>query len=171
VPAVKNGTNGALTDAQAQAMVAAFWKANAIYQWGANKDELALVVHLNSENLFVGPELEALGNGVPVQDPNCDVYPSAVTVLPMSPPFTSWLAQNNQSVKATYALFITVGAPGGCTVTQTVNGKTTPLLPSFTTAKLLVPGSVLHDPALGDVFYSEAQAACTQRGAPASLCG
>ncbi len=83
-PPVVNGTNGAVSDADAQAWALASNRDSLWYRWAEANEQASLLPRLGSMSLYPTVEIQALAAHETVAQPDCALFPTKVTVLSIS---------------------------------------------------------------------------------------
>ena len=181
VPVV-NHTGGVLSDADAQTIGVAIWREETLIQWAEAHDEPAFLAQtlLGAEGYnFLQPAAQAALAGGPqtgggtVIDPDCDMFPTSITVWAHTGAVDDWLATANFHISAPDVAILPFNE-AGCLLTITVKGKTTttpadPLAPHGVDPVMFV-GEVVDDPTVGPYFKAEASDSCLRPGAVLAMC-
>jgi hypothetical protein len=177
MPAVINRTSGAVSNAEAQAIVAALWRESILLQWAQANDESGFIINTllgtQESNFFLPDDQAALAAGGKVMDPNCDTFPVSVSVWPPAVSVDSWLTDANQQTAAPDVAVMPFNEMK-CLLTITVRGKTStevadPLDPRGVDRVLWV-GEVVDDPTIGPYFKVEASTSCLRPKAVPVMC-
>lgn len=181
VPVI-NHTEGVLSDADAQAIGVAIWREDSLIQWAEANDEPAFIAQTlagpESDN-FLLPAVQAALAGGPqtgggtVIDPDCDMFPTSITVWPHTAGVDDWLAVAGFHISAPDVAILPFNE-ADCLLTITVKGKTTtqpadPLAPHGVDRAIFV-GEVADDPTVGPYFKVEASDSCLRPGAVLAMC-
>jgi hypothetical protein len=181
VPVV-NQTECVLSNADAQAIGAAIWREDTLIQWAEANDEPAFIAQTlagpESDN-FLLPTVQAALAGGPqtgggtVIDPDCDMFPTSITVWPHTAGVDDWLAVAGFHISAPDVAILPFNE-ADCLLTITVKGKTTtqpadPLAPHGVDRAIFV-GEVADDPTVGPYFKVEASDSCLRPGAVLAMC-
>lgn len=179
---VVNHTEGVLSDADAQAIGAAIWREDTLIQWAEAHDEPAFIAQTlvgpESDNILVPAAQAALAGGPQtgggtVIDPDCDMFPTSITVWQHTAGVDDWLAVAGFHISAPDVAILPFNE-AGCLLTITVKGKTTTqvadtLAPHGVDRAIFV-GEVADDPTLGPYFKVEASDSCLRPGAVLAMC-
>ncbi len=164
-PKVLNLTNGALSDAAAQALAWAEYRENAFIGWLEAKVQPGLNDHLRVRGLFNGIVGNTVRAGTSVDDPTCDLYAASMAVIPVDESIRAFEAGKGYSVTSTYALVDKYVGPN-C-ATRTASGQTIYAYPSAISVET---GTIRHDDVLGDIFFAESGRVCVT-GTQIPACG
>jgi hypothetical protein len=179
---VVNHTGGVPGDAEAEAIGVAIWREDTLIQWAEANDEPAFIAQTlagpESSN-FLLPAVQAALAGGPqtgggtVIDPDCDMFPTSITVWPHTAGVDAWLAVAGFHISAPDVAILPFNE-AGCLITITVKGKTTtqvadPLAPHGVDRAIFV-GEVADDPTVGPYFKVEASDSCLRPGAVLVMC-
>ncbi len=157
-----------LSNADAQAIGVAIWREDTLIQWAEANDEPALIaqtlVGAESYNFLLQAVQAALAGGPQtgggtVIDPDCDMFPTSITVWPHTAAVDAWLADVNFHISAPDVAVLPFNE-AGCLITITVKGKTTTqvadtLAPHGVDPVMFV-GEVADDAIVGPYFKIEA---------------
>jgi hypothetical protein len=178
MPTVINKTNGAVSNAAAQAVVAALWREATLLQWAQAHDESGFMINtllgIQESNFLLPDDQAALAEGGTVIDPNCDIFPVSVTLWPHTAGVDAWLTDANEQTAAPVVAVVPFNE-ANCRLTITVHGKTStevadPQDPHGTDRVLWV-GEVVDDPTVGPHFKVEASTSCLRPLAVPATCG
>jgi hypothetical protein len=177
IPVVINKTNGAVSAADAQAIVAAIWREATLLQWAQANDEddftINTLLGTEESNFFLPDDQAALSEGGRVIDPDCDAFPVSVTLWPHSSGVNTWLTDASEQTSAPDVVVVLFNE-ANCRLTITVHGKTTTevadLQDSHGTDRILWVGEVVDDPTVGPYFKVEASTSCLRPKAVAAMC-
>jgi hypothetical protein len=153
-PKVINMTNGKLSDADAQALAWSEYRENSFIGWMERWAQPGLNQHLRAPGLFNGPIGNAVRAGKGVVDPACDLYASAIAVVPTDASIVGFEAGKGYLVSSTYALVTKYSGP--CNVTL-LDGST---VYSSATSVGVETGALRQDEVLGPIFFSESGRPC-----------
>lgn len=168
-PPVVNGTQGAVSDAAAQAWATAANQAAVWYRWAEKYGQLSLLRRLLTSSLIPGVELAALSKGAQINEPNCSSFGTRYAFFPIGTGGAAFFASLGQHTTALFVLAETY--PGPCQIAATYPDGRNEVLFSYSTAGTTVfAGSVHHDLLLGDFWHSEAAADCASQHGPPMWC-
>jgi hypothetical protein len=158
-PRIRNLTNGAVSDAEAQSLLRADLRANGYIGWMEAHDQVGFNHHLRGDSFIAGSASDAMKAHQPIEDPACDLYPSKAALVPVDEALRSFLAGRGFTTARSYALALTYAGP--CTVTAMTPGGARVLsaIPPQGGTGIEV-GSVVRDPVLGDIWVAEAGRSC-----------
>ena len=160
-PTVINKTNGALTDADAQALAWAEYRQSAFIGWMEGAIQPKFDSHLRAQGLFNGPIGGLVRSGAPVTDPACDLYATAIAVVPVDGAIKTFEAGRGYTATSGYALITKYSGNPTCTVAAG-DGKS---LFSFGSSVGIETGTLRQDDVLGAFFYQDSGRDCSA-GAP-----
>jgi hypothetical protein len=177
MPTVVNKTDGAVSNADAQAVVTALWRESTLLQWAQAHDESAFMINTllgtQESNFLLPDDQAALGEGGTVIDPNCDVFPVSVTLWPHTPGVDTWLIDANEQTAAPIVAVVPFNE-ANCRLTITVRGKASSevadLQDSHGVDRVLWVGEVVDDPTVGPYFKVEASTSCLRPKAVLAMC-
>ena len=170
-PPVKNMTNGAVSQADAQYWAdAANWESG-WDKWAEANDQPSLLARLSGPALVSTANVQALEQGATIDQPACDLYPTSVSLYPVGADGSAYFTRKGLPADMTYVLV--VGFTGPCNPVATYpdgHEQALPGIPSSGTA--FEPGRLQHDPLLGDFWYADAGGNCADPVGPrAEWCG
>ncbi len=174
-PAASN-YDASLSQSQFAALVAANTRTIALEQWAMANDQsafLPLLEPLSQVPGIVTQDMEA-SPPVPVNAPNCIMFPTQVSAYAMTSTARAFLQANNPSVSAQDNIVLeetfTAPSSGECTFTVPANGAST-IAGSFTRSYVaLEAGQYQDSPPVGPIFFSDASGPCSGSGAPVAMC-
>ena len=166
VPTVLNKTNGVLTQAQAQQIGLAFYRAEALWGWAAAHDQMKLQLYLGNQGFLNTAAGTAESKGQPVQDPPCELYPTKLAVVPVEASITSFLQHLGYAVSSQYALVESYKTPCNQTALTGAGAQTVIAQWAFGLNLQIETGSWHDDPLLGLVYVGEAARDCPESGYP-----
>ncbi|MBV8529206.1 MAG: hypothetical protein JOZ75_12900 [Candidatus Dormibacteraeota bacterium] len=171
-PTVKNMTNGAVSQADAQHWADANNWGSAWYKWAEEYDQPFLFRALGAGSLVPAAEQVPLSQGASILQPDCNLYPTSAALFPVGPDGQAYFMRKNLPADQPYVLVET--APGGtCAATvRYPDGHTTSLPELENTVPFFVPGALRRDPVLGDLWFTDAGGNCNDSAEPpAQWCG
>ena len=171
-PTVKNMTNGAVSQADAQHWADANNLASGWFKWAEEHDQPFLLGRLGAGSLVSGDEQTALSQGASILQPDCNLYPTTVALLPVGPDGVAYFTRKNLPADTSYVL-VETGPGGACAATvRYPDGHATSLPELTNTIPFFVPGVLRTDPLLGDLWYTDAGGNCNDSyGPPPEWCG
>ena len=164
-PPVKNMTNGAVSEAEAQHWADASNWGSGWYQWAAANDQPQLLPHLAGPALIGPPEEPALEQGARLSLPACAIYPQTNTLYPVLADGKAYFARKGLPADDDFVLVATFNGP--CAATATYPDGHTQSIP-MTSGPVIgfVPGALRRDPVLGDIWYTDAGGSCADPAGP-----
>lgn len=170
-PHVVNMTNGAVSQAEAQHWADANNWASGWYQWAAANDQPFLLPHIAGPALIGPPEEPALEQGAHLSVPACAIYPLSNRLFPILADGKAYFAHKNLPIDDSYVLVVNFTGP--CSATATFpDGHIQVIQETSGPGTAFVPGTLRHDPMLGDLWVSDAGGSCSDpTGPPPEWCG
>ncbi len=173
-PATLNNYDSALSASAFHTEVAEVLREAALQQWAEAKDQSNFLTYLEAQSQVPGQMLLDMAAHMPIVDPNCDVYPTSLSVFPTSPALLSFMQANNSSVSSRDNVVLSEGytPPAGqsCNV-YAVSPSGNKSIGSFSSPGItLSTGYVLTSVAVGPFYYIDAQGDCGTAGAPQAMC-
>ena len=169
-PPVKNMTNGAVSDADAQSWANASNRDSGWYKWAEANDQPALLQHLVGLAVIAPNEQQAMAAGASIDLPECDLYPTSNALFPITAADNSYFAQKHLPTDNHFVLVVAYAGPCSETIRQ-ADGTSSTFRISDAAHFDFVPGSFRSDHALGDLWYSDAGGNCQDpAGPPAEWC-
>lgn len=138
-------------------------------RWSEVNDQFGLT-HFIEGSQVVNAQIDKLmRGGTIVVDPDCDLFAQKYVVFPMTDTGTAFVAAFGE---ATHDRFVFVEHyPGPCAITGTgPSGQMRTLLATPNATVSLSAGQLRLDPLLGDIWFGDGAAFCTDRGAPETWC-
>ena len=157
-PTVKNMTNGAVSQADAQHWADANNWASGWFKWADAHDQPFLLSHLVGSALVPPSQQEALSAGATIQDPDC-IYVTSATLYPVGADGKSYFTSKNLPADNTYVLVVNFSGPCASTATYP-DGHSVSLPGTSGPVTAFAPGELRHDPLLGDLWYTDAGGGC-----------
>ena len=166
---VVNATQGAASDADVGQWILASNRDSVWYRWAEANDQPRLLSFLGSPSLNPPAEIKALAGGEAVNQPDCALFPSKVTVFPITAAGSSFFHGLGETVTSS---FVFVGRyPGPCAVTASSASGATQTLASYPSDSVtFFAGSVRADPLLGSVLFYDGAGNCSDLNAPTNWC-
>ena len=170
-PPVKNMTNGAVSQSDAQHWAdAANWDSG-WDKWAQANDQPFLLSHLAGSAIVSTVEVQALQQGATIDQPACNLYPTSYALFPMDANGAAYFTSQGLPADMKY-VFVAVFAGPCYPIASFPDGhkETMPGLATPTT--VFAPGELEHEPLLGDIWYADAGGSCNNpAGPPAEWCG
>jgi hypothetical protein len=164
-PPVKNMTNGAVSDADAQLWANASNRDSGWYKWAEANDQPVLFLHLVGPAVIAANEQQALTAGASIDLPDCDLYPTRNALFPITAADNSYFAQKHLPTDNHFVFVVVYAGPCSETIRQP-DGTTSTFQISDATHTVFVPGVLRSDPLLGDLWYSDAGGNCHDPAGP-----
>lgn len=170
-PPVKNMTNGAVSQADAQHWAnAANWNSG-WDKWAQANDQPFLLSVLTGPALVSAVESNALQQGATIDQPACNLYPESAALFPIGADGNAYFARKGLPTDNSYVIVAVYTGP--CNPVATYPDGHTQTLPGLqATSAAFEPGTLRHDPLLGDIWYTDAGGNCQDpAGPPPEWCG
>ena len=170
-PPVKNMTNGAVSQADAQHWAdAANWDSG-WGKWAEANDQPFLLSRLTGPALVPTADVQALQQGATIEQPACNLYPTSYALFPVGAAGGAYFTRKR--LPADMAFVFVVVFTGPCyPVAKYPDGHQQQLPGLATTMTGFEPGKLEHDPLVGDIWYADAGGNCDDpAGPPADWCG
>ncbi len=168
-PPVVNGTNGAVSDADAQAWALAANRTAVWYRWAEANDQPSLLGRLGHPSLLPPAELQVLATNGTVAQPDCAIFPTKVALFAIDTEANRFFTSVGQIVSGGFAL--AAKYPGPCTITSVSASGQVQTIASFPQAGVtFFAGAIRDDALLGRVWFTVGAGNCAQRGAPTAWC-
>lgn len=169
MPPIQNDTNGQLSDAEAAEYEAAFFREAALEKWADGHGETFLRSQLLGSTLQNTPVDAALAAHQTLETPDCEFFPTAVSIWPVDDATRSFLAAQHSPTQGRNMLALNFAK---CSAEATDRNGDRYQIYSFAGIDVtLLSGAVNKDRVLGSVFVADAGASCGSPGAPAQPCG
>lgn len=169
-PTVINGTNGAVSDADARALALAANTTGVWLRWSEANSQYQLTRHIESAQVVNASIEQLLRQGTKVVDPDCDLFADKYEVFAMSPEGSAFFQSFGQATDHD-AVVLVEYYPGPCAIEEQPSGGSLRTLVATPSAVVSVAtGSVHHDPVLGAIWFADGAAFCSSRGAPNAWC-
>jgi hypothetical protein len=168
-PPVTNGTNGAVSDTEAESWALASNRGSVWYRWSEANDQPTLLSRIGKISLLPPPELQILDTNGTVSQPDCAIFPIKVSAFEVGPDGIAFFSSLGQEIRSGVVF---VGRfPGPCSITATTATGQVQTIASFATAgATFFAGHVVDDPLLGEIWFTDGAGNCSQRGAPPAWC-
>lgn len=164
-PPVKNMTNGAVPEGEAQQWANASNRGSGWFKWAEASDQPVLLPLLAGPALIGPIDEQALQQGARISLPDCAIYPVSNALYPVLSDGKAYFASKNLPTKASFVLVVVYSGP--CTATATYPDGHTQVIPEVsTTTTAFEPGVLRHDALLGDLWYTDAGGNCSDTGGP-----
>jgi hypothetical protein len=169
-PQLVNATHGAVSDAELAQWIFASNRDSLWYRWAEAYDQAKLLPRLGSMSLYPTAELQALAANEAVMQPDCALFPTKVSLFPITKTDQQFFISQGESVSDPFG-FVSA-YPGACTVTATTSSGRTVTVESFPTAGTTFFAShMVDDAVLGPLLFADGAGNCNDRGAPTEWCG
>jgi hypothetical protein len=170
-PPVKNMTNGAVSDADAQLWANADNTGSGWFKWAEAHDQPGLIRYLAGPALANPLEQQAMSAGATIQQPDCNLYPRANALYAIGADGIAYFSRKHLRTTATYVLVAQFSGPCSETVTYP-DGHTAEISDFTTDTTVFVPGVFRNDPVLGHLWFPDAGGNCNDpAGPPPGWCG
>lgn len=169
-PPVRNLTNGAVSDADAELWAGAEMRTEAYVGWMEANGQPGFNSRLRADTFLAGPIGQAVRANQHVNDPACDLYPTAIAVVPVDASLDSFFASRGLHTTAHFALVMTFTTGiQPCVVTEGTGQGTKVLFTVPPGGGTGIEGGLLqHDSLLGDIWHSDAGGECRPGQMPAA---
>ena len=171
-PPVRNMTNGAVSDADAQHWADANNWDSGWYSWAEAHDQPRLLSRVVGPSLINPSEEAALSAGATIAQPECNLYPTSNTLFAVGADGKAYFTRKGLPADDGYVLTLVFPSctPAVATFPDGHQEKMPqPLTGTFTA---FAPGGLRHDQLLGDLWYSDAGGNCSDpAGPPPEWCG
>ena len=171
-PPVKNMTNGAVSDADAQSWANASNRDSGWYKWAEANDQPAFLRHLVGAALIAyRNEQQALAAGAVIQLARLQSLPTSNSLYPISPADQAFFQRKGLPAHNHFALIVAYAGPCSETVTYP-DGHSHTIQASTGPTVVFVAGEFRADSVLGPLWYADASGSCQDpAGPPAEWCG
>jgi len=177
-PPVRNLTEGAVSDEEAQLWAAGEMRTEGYVGWMEANGQPGFNVHLRTDAFLAGPIGQALRAREQVTNPNCDLYPTAIALVTIDSSIQSFFASRGLHSASKYALVMTY-TPGNdpCVVTAMATPGQTPGPTPSPQPLFSVPpqggteiegGALRADDLLGDIWVSDSAGDCRSGQMPSA---
>lgn len=171
-PPVKNMTNGAVSQSDAQHWANADNWGSGWYEWAEAYDQPYLLRLLGGSAVTSAAEMSALSNGATIEQPECNLYPKTAALFPVGADGQDYFKRKGLPADDAYVLVGTLAAGPCAAKVRYPDGRVTTLPEPLSSAPVFAPGQLRHDPVLGDIWYSDAGGNCNDpAGPPPEWCG
>jgi len=170
-PPVRNMTNGAVSDADAQRWADASNRDSGWYKWAEANGQIGLLRHLVGDALIPADEQSALAADATIELPNCDLYPSDNALFEVGASDEGFFREKGLPTDSS---FVVVGDyPGPCTESfHYPDGRVTSVQVSSQPTRVFIAGRLVSAAPLGDIWLGDASGNCADpTGPPAAWCG
>jgi len=170
-PPVKNVTNGAVSDADAQLWANASNRGSGWYKWAEASGQPGLLRHLVGDANIAPAEAQALADGAQVSLPDCAIYPLSNALYPMSASGRSYFTAKHLPAGDPYVLVAVFTGP--CSATATYPDGRVVAIPELSqNTTIFQPGIPRNDAVLGNIWFTDAGGNCNDPlGPPPEWCG
>lgn len=168
-PPVVNGTHGAVTDAASDAWAMAANRTGTWLRWSEVNDQYQLTTHIESTQVVNATVDRLMRSGTSVIDPACDLFADKYSLFPMTAEGSRFFTSFGEVTHDEYVLV--EHYPGPCAILgKSPSGSTQTVLATPNSIVSISAGTLRHDPLLGDLWFGDGAAFCSDRGAPTSWC-
>ena len=170
-PNVTNMTNGAVSQTDAQHWADANSKASGWYKWAEANGQRFLLPKLAGPALISSVEEQALEQGATIADPDCSLFPGALTLYPVGADGKAYFGRKNLPTDANFVFVASYTGP--CVITAKFPDGHSQTISELSQSELgFIPGEFRHDQLLGDIWYTDAGGNCNDpAGPPPEWCG
>lgn len=170
-PRVVNMTNGAVSQSDAQHWADADNWGAGWYKWAEAYDQPYLLPRLAGPALISPTDEQALEHGAHINQPDCAMYPLSKSLYPILADGKAYFASKNLPTDDSFLLVVQFTGP--CAATATYPDGHTQSIPEATgPVTVFVPGTLRHDPLLGDIWFTDGGGNCSDpAGPPPEWCG
>ncbi|MBV8527559.1 MAG: hypothetical protein JOZ75_04530 [Candidatus Dormibacteraeota bacterium] len=170
-PPVDNRTNGAVSNADAQAWVNAGNRESGWFEWAEASGQLPFLAHISAESLLNPAERTALDAGATIDQPACNLYPAAAALFPIGADGLAYFGSGTLNVNDKYVIVAQFPSPCSPGVAKYPDGHLATLNEPFVSSTAFIPGQIVHDLVLGDIWYSDGGGNCNDpKGPPPEWC-
>jgi hypothetical protein len=169
-PPVRNVTGGAVSDADAQRWAAAEMRTDGYVGWMEANGQPGFNDHLRTHAFLAGPIGASVLAQHHVMNPPCDLFPTAIAVVPVDAAIQSFFGSRGLETKASFALVMTYSRGADvCVVTETTSSGPHVLASVPAGGGTGIEGgSLRHDTLLGDLWFSDSAGDCRAGQMPAA---
>jgi hypothetical protein len=171
-PPVKNTTNGAVSDADAQLWANASARDSGWYKWAEANDQPSFLRHLVGPALINPLEVQAMQQGATILQPDCNLYPTSNTLFKIGSDGQAYFGRKGLPTDNAYVIVVGyTKAPCSETI-QYPDGRTATIDDFAQPTVAFAPGKFIRDPVLGDIWFGDAGGSCQDTtGPPPEWCG
>jgi hypothetical protein len=173
LPTINEPLPSGLSQAGAQKLVTDLWKTFALQVWAMKNSDTGLLNAVDPAwvNQFGNGDPEVLSEGGDVSEPNCDWYPSAVTIVATSS-VSAWVASGVGAAPSPDPWSVVLEYRGAtqCVVTDTVSGSTSTVSAAGPSVNFLEEVDDTSGAPLGDYARVDSGANCGAATAVAEDC-
>lgn len=167
--AVVNATQGAVSDSVARDWATAVNRTGMWLRWSEANDQYQITSKIESGRVVNATLDSAMRRGVPISDPDCDLFAEQYLLYPMNADGKAFFASFGEDTQDQYVFVEHYSGP--CAIVgSTTNGASQTLLSTDSAVVTVSAGTVQHDALLGDIWFGDGAAFCTSRGAPSAWC-
>lgn len=168
-PAVRNMTNGAVSDSEAQRWAVAANRESGWYRWAEMFSQPQLLSKLVAPALVPAKEMRSLNSGAHIDQPDCDLFPRNLSLFPVDDVARRYFLVSQHPTGAGYTFVATFDGP--CRVEAIYpDGRREPITTLSTGFIGFAAGSLRMDPWLGAIWYQDAAGNCSVGAPPPSWC-
>jgi len=144
-------------------------RANALLAWGDSHHQPSLRAFLVGRAEQATKAALAVAQGAAVDEPACDLIPTAITVQTVDAATQQAFVQRSEPTTDSTAMLLTYGAP--CVVqARFPDGRSEILAQWQTPLSTVAAGHLVNDPVLGELWVETAALACGGPLSPAAAC-
>jgi hypothetical protein len=171
-PPVKNMTNGAVSDADAQLWANASNRDSGWYKWGEANGQIAFLRHLVGPALISPQDVAAMQQGAVVLQPDCNLYPTTNVLFAVDSDGRSYFSRKNLPTGDRFVFVVSYTQPPCSETIRYPDGHATSLSAYTQPNTVFAPGVLRSDPVLGDLWFADAGGNCQDSaGPPPAWCG
>jgi hypothetical protein len=159
-PDIANDSGGAFDDAQAQALGTAMMRTQVLAGWANEHVQLIPLAHMMAASFLLGDSGVALAEGDAVHTPDCDIYPTELSVRAPNTTLVLAFKQRNLPVRDG-DLPVVISFDGPCTLTATTPSGETRTLETEPASRIVVLVHPVDDPVVGRVAFLDVGTSCT----------
>jgi len=166
-PPVRNLTSGAVSDATAQHWADANNFDSGWFKWAEANGQLAFLPHIAGPDVILPAERSALEMGATIAQPDCNLWPANMKLLPIGGDGNAYFARKGLPTDNPYVLIDEIQLTQPCVAIATYpDGEHSPIPELQQTSTVFVPGRLMSDPVLGDIWLSDAGGSCSDLAGP-----
>ena len=170
-PPVVNMTNGAVSDAVAQSWANASNRDSGWYRWAEANDQLSFLRYLVGPAVIAKNEEQALSAGATISLPDCDLYPINNALYSITAQDQAYFARKNLPTDNHFVFVVVYEGPCSERISYPGGGPATTYSISSSPHTVFVPGRLVADSLLGNLWFSDAGGNCDDPiGPPPEWC-
>ena len=159
-----NGTNGAVSNSELHTWELAFYRDQALFQWAERYSQVGFFNKIEAPSVLSQSEATTLGSGSYIEDPQCDIFPTSISLVRVSKSDASFLEViSGSTTTSTYALNAKFDPPssGSCAGNVVDKSGKSSVYFTFSNPEIEIEaGAVQSDPVLGKVWFPTAATTC-----------